>query len=127
MQNQPLGDDTIITMMRLLRNNRIKTVVFSAAIVSLLSACDQGSPVNLHQKSLPQPLSQAETLTSLAAGGCVAGGLRLYHGLDFNGDGKLGIYERHRQEIICNPSPLDTTSSNGVALSKPKTPLPEDG
>jgi len=96
-------------------------------LLLLISGCDQASPVNLYQKSLPQPLSQAEPLSTLAAGGCSAGGLRLYHGLDFNGDGRLGIYERHHQEVICNPAPLTVTPSTGVALSKPKVKLPEDG
>jgi hypothetical protein len=91
----------------------------------LLSGCDQGAPIDVHQKGLPQPLSQAEPLTSLAAGGCATGGLRLYHGLDYNGDGKLGIYERHRQELICNPTPLAVTPATGVALSKPKAITPE--
>ena len=101
-----------------------KAALLGATMI-LLSGCDQGTPVDVHKKGLPQPLSQAEPLASLAASDCATGGLRLYHGLDYNGDGKLGIYERHRQELICNPSPLGVTPATGVALSQPKVATPE--
>ncbi len=106
----------------------VKKSLFGIATAAILSACGPTAPNNPQQTDLPRPLSQAEPITSLAAGGCAAGGLRLYHGLDYNGDGRLGVYERHREETICNPAPLGITPATGVALGKkPKVALPEGG
>ena len=114
-------------MIRIVRYHALKPPLFSIAIAAMLGGCGSTAPDDPQQTALPQPLSQAEPITTLATGGCAAGGLRLYHGLDYNGDGRLGIYERHRVETICNPAPLAVTPGTGVALGKPKMELREGG
>ena len=115
----------------MIKNNRdigFRLRLAGLAALGILSGCGSPTPANPQQTALPSPLSQAEPITSLGAGGCAAGGLRLYHGLDYNGDGRLGVYERHREETICNPAPLGITPATGVALGKkPKVTLPEGG
>ena len=106
----------------------VKKSLLGIATAAILSACGPTAPNDPRQTALPHPLTQAEPITSLAAGSCATGGLRLYHGLDYNGDGRLGVYERHREETICNPAPLGIPSATGVALGKkPQTALPEGG
>ena len=120
-----------VTLNKMINNARYlitKQSLFSIAVATMLSACGLATPDDPQQSELPRPLSQAEPIASLAAGGCAAGGLRLYYGLDYNGDGHLGVYERHREETICNPAPLENSPATGVALSKkPKISLPEGG
>ncbi len=97
------------------------------ACLTLLAGCGRPVPGNQYQDSLPQALSLAEPVEEVAGNSCSAGGFRLFHGLDYNGDGRLSVFERHHEELICNPSPLEATPTTGIALGKPKAPRPEDG
>ncbi len=114
-------------MIKCTRYLALKSIIAPLTAIWLSSGCAPSAPTDPQTQNLPQPLSQAEPIPNLAAGSCAAGGLRLYHGLDYNRDGRLSVYERHREETICNPAPLDISPTNGVALGKPKVVLPEDG
>ena len=128
-QNESHIDTTVtvgvylIPTMKLFRH-QVYLLALLLVASSILAGCDQTVPANQYQSELPAPLSLAEPVL---AGGCPVGGIRLYHGLDYNHDGRLGIYERHHEELICNPTPLGVTPATGVALGKPKVQRPEDG
>jgi hypothetical protein len=104
-----------------------KLLVTTTLLILSLCGCSVESSVKNQMEKLPAALSQAVPLSTASLGNCATGGILIMHGLDFNGDGRLGPYEQHHEEIVCNPAPLGITPATGVALKTGKSRLPDDG